>query len=98
MPNGNVMNIAREQIPLLPNFAMTDYGSQGRSQPVNIVDLRECRNHQSIYTCLSRGTNSEGTVVLSMCDTNKITGLRAPTRQCKVVDLDLQNLKISMFD
>ncbi|KAI0055032.1 hypothetical protein BV25DRAFT_1762200, partial [Artomyces pyxidatus] len=61
MPNDIPTWIAREQVPLLPNFAMTDYASQGRTRPYNVVDLKNCRGHQSIYTCLSRSASITGT-------------------------------------
>lgn len=38
-------NISRSQVSVLPNFAMTDYGAQGRTRPCNPVDLRTCRGH-----------------------------------------------------
>ena len=44
MPNGKVLSISRDQIPLVPNFAMTDYNSQGRTRANNVVDLNNCRN------------------------------------------------------
>ena len=56
-PNKLKLGINRDQIPLLPNFAMTDYASQGRTREDNPVDIQSCRNFQSMYTCLSRGTS-----------------------------------------
>jgi hypothetical protein len=29
MPNGEALDISRQQVPLLPNFGMTDFCSQG---------------------------------------------------------------------
>ena len=54
MPNDRMLSIYRNQVPLIPNFAMTDFNSQGRTRPFNVVDLQNCRNHQSVYTCLPR--------------------------------------------
>ena len=31
MPNGKVLSISRDQVPLIPNFAITDYSSRGRN-------------------------------------------------------------------
>ncbi|KAI0043089.1 hypothetical protein FA95DRAFT_1461933, partial [Auriscalpium vulgare] len=74
MANDSMVHVTREQVPILPNFAMTDYGSQGRTRPYNVVDLKNCRSHHSVYTCLSRGSSLNGTIILQMCDVTKITG------------------------
>ena len=34
MPNDKEIWISRSQIPILPNFSMTDYASQGRTRPL----------------------------------------------------------------
>ncbi len=91
MPDSSKVSINRQQVPILPNFAMTDYGCQGRTRPINIVDLRHCRNHQSVYTCLSRASTLQGTIILCMCDIDKITGgmsgyLRQEFRELAVLD------------
>jgi len=44
MPNDNVMRISREQVPVLANFGMTDFASQGRTRPFNVVDLNNCHS------------------------------------------------------
>ena len=72
MPNGKVLSISRDQVPLVPNFAMTDYNSQGRTRANNVVDLNNCRNYQSIYTCLSRGSTYEGTAIIQGFDDSKV--------------------------
>ncbi|KAA1480111.1 hypothetical protein DENSPDRAFT_789969 [Dentipellis sp. KUC8613] len=74
MPNGSSMFLTRQQVPILPNFGMTDFGCQGRTREVNVMDLKTCRNHQSVYTCLSRASTYKGTVIMRMCDIGKITG------------------------
>ena len=84
------INISRTQVPILPNFAMTDYGSQGRTRPFNVVDLRSCLSHLSIYTALSRSSSLSGTLLLSDFDDNKITGglsgdLLAEFRQLEIL-------------
>ncbi|TFK50563.1 hypothetical protein OE88DRAFT_1631374, partial [Heliocybe sulcata] len=74
MPDDTEERITRQQIPVLPNFAMTDYASQGRTRPNNVVDLHNCSNHQSYYTCLSRSASAEGTIMIQGFDPNKIMG------------------------
>ncbi|KAF8193611.1 hypothetical protein K438DRAFT_1589001 [Mycena galopus ATCC 62051] len=68
LPDDMVVNIVREQVLVLLNFAMTDYASQGKTRAFNIVDLNNCRTHFSYYTALSRSSTSAGTVILQgMC-------------------------------
>ncbi|KAJ6629663.1 hypothetical protein B0H10DRAFT_1746003, partial [Mycena sp. CBHHK59/15] len=55
------------------NFAMTDYSSQGKTRIENLVDLHHCRSHFSVYTCLLRGSTSEGTVIVQGWDATLIT-------------------------
>ncbi|TFY61610.1 hypothetical protein EVG20_g6989 [Dentipellis fragilis] len=74
MPNGSSIFLTRQQVPILPNFGMTDFGCQGRTRDVNVMDLKTCRDHQSVYTCLSRASTYKGTVIMRMCDIGKITG------------------------
>lgn len=74
MPNGNFLSISRDQVSVIPNFAMTDFGSQGRTRPHNVCDLQNCRSHQSIYTCLSRGSTYNGTIIVQPFDPRKFTG------------------------
>jgi hypothetical protein len=56
--NDDVVTLNRNQVLVLPNFSMTDYASQGRTRPDNLVDLNNCKNHQSYYTCLSRSATA----------------------------------------
>ncbi|EIM79210.1 uncharacterized protein STEHIDRAFT_69756, partial [Stereum hirsutum FP-91666 SS1] len=58
------VRLSRTQIPVVLNFGMTDYGSQGRSRVHNPFDPGECRSHQSLYTCLSRGTSWSSTILV----------------------------------
>ncbi|TFK53369.1 hypothetical protein OE88DRAFT_1625780 [Heliocybe sulcata] len=74
MPNNQTEQINRQQIPILPNFAMTDYASQGRTRPNNVIDLQNCSTHQSFYTCVSRSASTEGTIILQGFDPKKIMG------------------------
>lgn len=91
--------IHREQVRILPNFAMTNYASQGRTWPWNPVDLRYCKNHQSIYTCLSRSSCLEGTLILMPFDESKLTGgasgsLRCEFRELEILD-DITRMRIA---
>jgi hypothetical protein len=74
LPNDATINISRSQVEVLPNFVMTDYTSQGKMRPFNVVDLSSARSHQSYYTALSRSASAAGTVILQGFDTYKITG------------------------
>ena len=72
--NDEWVHVSRSQIPVLPNFAMTDYSSQGKTRAWNVVDLKECRNFQAAYTCLSRGTRISQTLILRDFSDDKLTG------------------------
>lgn len=91
MPNDTIKHINRSQVYVLPNFAMTDYNSQGRTQPFNVVDLHNCRNHQSVYTCLSRGSTYDGTLIIQGFSTDHMQGnlssdLRQEFRHLEMLD------------
>lgn len=75
IPVGDRQNLRvnRTQVPILPNFAMTDFACQGRTREFNVVDLRGTRNHQSVYTMLSRGSSLLGTLILYPFDTELLT-------------------------
>ena len=91
MPNGSQLTINREQVPIIPNFAMTDFNSQGRTRVYNVCDLQNCRNHQSVYTCLSRGSSYNGTAIIQGFDGSKVQGgvsgsLRQEFRDIEILD------------
>ena len=91
MPNGRILEIERDQVPVVPNFAMTDFASQGRTRPFNVCDLQNCRTHQSVYTCLSRGSTLNGTIIVQSFDSTKLTGgiagsLRQEFRELELLD------------
>jgi hypothetical protein len=70
---------------------MTDYASQGCTQPNNPVDLSSCRDHRSYYTCLSRSASADGTIIIQGFDPLKITGgtngyLRQEFRELELLD------------
>ena len=85
------IGIRRQQVPVLPNFAMTNYVSQGKTRRYNVVDLGYCRDHQSYYTALSRSASAEGTVLIQGFSEAKITRgisgwLRQEFRELNVLD------------
>ncbi|KAH9834254.1 uncharacterized protein C8Q71DRAFT_797996 [Rhodofomes roseus] len=70
---------------------MTDFSSQGRTRPYNVVDLQNCKNHQSVYTCLSRGSTYQGTIIVQGFDNSKFMGgvtgwLRQEFRELELLD------------
>ncbi|KAF8585731.1 hypothetical protein K439DRAFT_1646524 [Ramaria rubella] len=84
LPNDDTLTITRQQVQVLPNFSMTDYGCQGRTRPNNVVDLGGCLTYQSYYTSLSRSASASGTP-------NKIMGgasgwLRQEFRELEILD------------
>ncbi|KAK7685961.1 hypothetical protein QCA50_010771 [Cerrena zonata] len=95
--SGSSVSVNRSQIPIIPNFAMTDYASQGRTRPFNPVDLRFCWTHQSVYTCLSRGSSLDGILILRDFDEKVMYGgvsgdLREELLELEYLD-DISSLK-----
>ena len=91
------VSISCSQVSMLPNFAMTDYASQGKTHSFNVVDLNSCRNHLSYYTALSRSATCEGTVIVQGFDPSKITCgasgyLRQEFRELELLD-DITKLR-----
>src|ERR1700733_13981265 len=91
LPSDETINISRSQVEALPNFAMTDYASQGKTRPFNVVDLSQCRSHQGYYTALSRSATAAGTLILTSFHPSKITGgasgaLRQEFRELELLD------------
>lgn len=91
LPNGDDRPVNRDQVPVVPNFAMTDFCSQGRTRPYNVVDLQNCTSVQSAYTALSRGSTYEGTLLVQGFDQGKLTGgisgyLRQEFRELELLD------------
>jgi hypothetical protein len=90
-PSNIAIKITRTQVPVLPNFAMTDYSSQGKTRAVNVVDLNSCKSHMAYYTALSRSASSKETVILQGFDERKITCkisgyLRQEFRELELLD------------
>ena len=76
---------------MLPNFAMTDYASQGKTRPDNVVDLTNCTSHQSYYTALSRSASAAGTIIVQSFSPGPIMGgasgwLRQEYRELELLD------------
>ena len=91
LPDDSSLDISRSQPDILPNFAMTDFASQGKTRANNVVDLRYTRSHQGYYTSLSRGTSAAGTLILGGFHSSKITGgasgaLRQEFRELELLD------------
>ncbi|KAF9455408.1 hypothetical protein BDZ94DRAFT_1205770 [Collybia nuda] len=91
LPNDKSIYINRSQVEVLPNYAMTDYASQGKTRPENVVDLHNLSSHQAYYTALSRSATADGTLILQGFDASKIVGkasgaLRQEFRELELLD------------
>jgi hypothetical protein len=73
MPDNTEVDITREQVHVVLNFAMTDYNSQERTRMYNRCDLKYSTNHQHVYTTLSRCSSLKGSLILRDFDASKIT-------------------------
>jgi hypothetical protein len=89
LPDDTKVTISRTQVEVLPNFAMTDFASQGKTRPFNPVDLNNCRSHQAFYTALSRSSSAAGTIILQGFDSRKITGKASGALRQEFRDLEL---------
>jgi len=74
LPDDSEIGIARKQVPVIPNFAITDYVSQGKTRPFNVMDPKYLETYQLIYTALSRGSTSSGTVLLREVNSARVQG------------------------
>ncbi|KAF8075770.1 hypothetical protein FPV67DRAFT_1617250 [Lyophyllum atratum] len=91
LQNDSPLNVSRTQVEVLPNFAMTEYSSQGKTRDFNVVHIQNCLSHQAMYTSLSRGVSARGTITLQGFNSNKITGgasgqLRQEFRELELLD------------
>jgi hypothetical protein len=59
---------------LFHSFQQTDFASHGTTRYDNVIDPHNCRTHQSLYTCLSQGSMSEGTILIQGFNSKKMTG------------------------
>ena len=83
--------VERQQVWILPNFAMIDYVSQRKTRPYNVVHLNSCRSHMSYYTCLSRSASAAGTIIIQGFEPTVITKrcsgyLRQKFREHEILD------------
>jgi hypothetical protein len=90
-------SIERQQVWVLPNFAMTDYAAQGKTRPYNVVHLNSCVSQMSYYTCLSRSASAAGTIIIQGFDPKVITRgcsgyLRQEFRELEILD-DITRLR-----
>jgi len=70
---------------------MTDYASQGKTRPYNVVNLNDNHSHQSYYTALSHSATAAGTLITQSFHPQKITGgasgaLRQEFRELELLD------------
>ena len=92
---GHVLH--RQQVHVLPNFAMTDFSGQGKNRNKNPINIANCRSHTAIYTALSRTTTASGTLILCDFDNRKLTSgmnpsLRQEFRELELLDLISQEI------
>ncbi|KAF9457986.1 hypothetical protein BDZ94DRAFT_1174610, partial [Collybia nuda] len=90
-------SLERQQVWVLPNFAMTDYAAQGKTRPKNVVHLNSCFSHMSYYTCLSRSASAAGTIIVQGFEPSVITRgcsgyLRQEFREHEILD-DITRLR-----
>jgi hypothetical protein len=89
--------IERQQVAVLPNFAMTAHAAQGKTRPFNVVHLNSCISHMAYYSALSRSATTAGTLIIQGFDPNVITKgcsgyLRQEFRELEILD-DVTRLK-----
>ena len=72
-PSDHKESIERQQVSVLPNFAMTAHAAQGKTRPYNVVHLNSCFNHMAYYSSLSRSASAAGTVIIQGFDSKVIT-------------------------
>ncbi|TFK63276.1 hypothetical protein BDN72DRAFT_872333 [Pluteus cervinus] len=64
LSNDKNIAVSRTQVEIIANFAMTDFASQGKTRPTNVVHLNYCKSHQAVYTALSRGKSYAKTLII----------------------------------
>jgi hypothetical protein len=84
----SLLSITREQVMVLPNFAMTDYASQGK---VGMRMLSTSTIPKTTYVALSRGYTADGTCIIQDFNPRKITSgiskhLRQEFRELELLD------------
>src|SRR6266540_3695576 len=89
LPNDTKIRIVRSQVEVSLNFSMTDYASQGKTRPFNVVDLHNLRTHQAYYTAMSRSSSADSTLILQSFGLSKITGKISGALQQEFRELEL---------
>ncbi|KAF5356687.1 hypothetical protein D9758_013755 [Tetrapyrgos nigripes] len=91
--------ISHTQVEVLPNFAMTDFASQGKTRNWNVVDINNSRDFRAIYTALSRSSCADQTLVLQGFNGSLLTGglknkggYRQELRELEILD-EISKLK-----
>ena len=85
--------ISRQQIPIVPGWAFTDYKAQGASLHTAIVDLTSARNVQHGYVMLSRAISLTNLAILRHFNPARALGrlpkdLRTELERLAVLDLE----------
>ncbi|KIK70317.1 hypothetical protein GYMLUDRAFT_136516, partial [Collybiopsis luxurians FD-317 M1] len=91
LPNGNAVNIIHQQVEVLPNFAMTDFASQEKTQPFNVVDINNCKDYHGIYTALSCSATAVGTLLIQDFSPKKITDSKTLDVRHEFCELEILN-------
>ena len=68
-----LVTVRRTQVAAILNFAITDYGSQGKSRPWNIFSVADCTDHFHFYVMASRSTQLQQTSILGKLNWKIIT-------------------------
>ena len=68
-----LVTVRRTQVAAILNFAITDYGSQGKSRPWNIFSVADCTDHFHFYVMASRSTQLQQTAILGKLNWKIIT-------------------------
>jgi hypothetical protein len=91
LPDDTKIYVQRNQVEVLPNFALTDYASQGKTRPYNPADLNNCRTHQAYYTVLSRSASAAGTLIIQGFHPQKVMGGASGALRQEFRELELLN-------
>ncbi|EJD38105.1 hypothetical protein AURDEDRAFT_23898, partial [Auricularia subglabra TFB-10046 SS5] len=91
LPDDTTLTIRRRQVPVLPNFSMTDYASQGKTRLYNVVDLNNLRGHQAYYTALSRSAFAAHTIILQGFSPRKVQGGLPADIQSEFRDIEIMD-------
>jgi hypothetical protein len=82
LPDDREYDILRTQIPVVLNFAMTDFAAQGRTREHNVVHIESCNTPNSYYVCLSRSSSAKNTIIIGDIEPKYISnGLSSQLRQ-----------------